>query len=323
MAIECCFCENERFDFIEKLGLPSKESVLFEDKNLIVAPDLVPVICGHLLIITKKHIGCFGESDKNILDSLQNAKEFIKTRIFPNSSVVFFEHGAVVKHSGGGCIDHAHQHAVPKFDPISEEYIDKFIKDSGFVPNSKIKLKDDTLKQFYIKKQPYIFYEIDNVGWAYAVDRLPTQFLKMMFAPFMSYNYNWKISYNTDASKEMFLRTLNFAKKNIELSKREKINKLVRDNIINIIEQDGRKPIYTKLSDDKYFQLLCNKLLEESNEYILSNEIEELADILEVVYSIAKFKHIAVEDIEKIRESKKNKNGSFDDKIFLEEIIHN
>ena len=68
--------------------------------------------------------------------------------------------------------------------------------------------------------------------------------------------------------------------------------------------------------------MLKLKLKEETLEVLEDNNIEEeIADLLEVIYSILKYKNIEIEKIEKIRELKKIKNGGFDKKIILEEIL--
>lgn len=98
-------------------------------------------------------------------------------------------------------------------------------------------------------------------------------------------------------------------------------NKLVRDNIKDIIEKNG-EITYTKvLDDEEYKKELNKKLLEEASEVINSKTkeelIEELADLSEVILAIAKSNDIIYEDIEKTREKKKEEKGGFDKKIFL------
>lgn len=98
-------------------------------------------------------------------------------------------------------------------------------------------------------------------------------------------------------------------------------NKLVRDNIKDIIENKG-EIAYTKvLDDEEYKNELNKKLLEEASEVINSKTkdelIEELADLSEVILAIAKSNDIIYEDIEKTREKKKEEKGGFDKKIFL------
>lgn len=97
-------------------------------------------------------------------------------------------------------------------------------------------------------------------------------------------------------------------------------NKLVRDKIPQIIEKDGKTCKTKILSNDEYKQNLNLKLHEEFKEYQESNDIEELADMVEVIHAILKVNNVSLEEFEKIRLNKRNKNGGFYDKIFLEEV---
>lgn len=100
-------------------------------------------------------------------------------------------------------------------------------------------------------------------------------------------------------------------------------NKLVRDKIPEIIKKDDKTVITEILSNSEYIKLLDEKLNEECAEYQRSKEIEELADILEVIYAIAKSKDVSVQELERIRKDKVDKHGGFDKKILLKEVIDN
>ena len=95
-------------------------------------------------------------------------------------------------------------------------------------------------------------------------------------------------------------------------------NKLVRDKIEEIMISNGAKPITRILSDEEYKKELDKKLLEEIKEYLESGEIEELADIEEVILAILNTKGKTKENLEEIRKNKVLKRGAFYKKIFLE-----
>ena len=95
-------------------------------------------------------------------------------------------------------------------------------------------------------------------------------------------------------------------------------NKLVRDKIEEIMISNGAKPITRILSDEEYKKELDKKLLEEVKEYLESGEIEELADIEEVILAILNTKGKTKENLEEIRKNKVLKRGAFYKKIFLE-----
>lgn len=99
------------------------------------------------------------------------------------------------------------------------------------------------------------------------------------------------------------------------------INKLVRDNIPEIIKSKGRIPIYDTIKEENiYVQLLKSKLQEEVMEYLESGEIVELCDIVEVIYALLKVHEISHSEFEDMRNKKATINGVFEKKIFLEKI---
>ena len=98
-------------------------------------------------------------------------------------------------------------------------------------------------------------------------------------------------------------------------------NKLVRDKIPEIIESSGKKAITTVLSnEEEYLTELDRKLNEECAEYQQDKNIEELADMLEVIYAITLARGYSVEELEQIRREKAEKRGRFNDRIFLKEV---
>lgn len=97
-------------------------------------------------------------------------------------------------------------------------------------------------------------------------------------------------------------------------------NKLVRDKIAKIIIENKETPKTRVLDDEEYLKELNTKILEEVHEYLESGEVEELADIEEVLRAILDVKKVSLEDFEKIRQQKVDKRGAFKDRIFLERV---
>ncbi len=97
-------------------------------------------------------------------------------------------------------------------------------------------------------------------------------------------------------------------------------NKLIRDRIPEIIENSGKDPIYRIAEGDELLYLLNAKLYEELNEYSESGDIEELADLYEVVLSILEFKGVSFDEFEIIRVKKREKRGTFTKGDVLEEV---
>lgn len=96
-----------------------------------------------------------------------------------------------------------------------------------------------------------------------------------------------------------------------------KYNKLIRDNIPKIIDDDGKNYSIKHLNDDQYIIYLNEKLQEELDEYYQNNNIEELADIIEVIYAILNYHGVSKEKFEELRLKKRKKRGGFENKICL------
>ena len=100
--------------------------------------------------------------------------------------------------------------------------------------------------------------------------------------------------------------------------------KLIRDNIPEIILSQGKTPTVSTLSELDYKQHLEKKLIEECNEAIASGtetRLEELADVLEVVRALCKLNGNTLEELEEVRAQKEIKNGAFNKRLFLENVI--
>lgn len=96
--------------------------------------------------------------------------------------------------------------------------------------------------------------------------------------------------------------------------------KLVRDYIPDQIVKNNLSVMYSFADERDYKLYLERKLVEEVTEYLESNSPEELADILEVVFSLAETKEINENQLMKIRKSKRKKNGAFKDGIILKQV---
>ena len=98
-------------------------------------------------------------------------------------------------------------------------------------------------------------------------------------------------------------------------------DKLVRDKIPEIIETKGEIPKIHYATDEEYYKLLKNKLQEEVNEFLESNNPQELTDILEVIYALSCHHKIPIKNLEAMRQIKKEDRGGFEKRIILEEVI--
>lgn len=98
-------------------------------------------------------------------------------------------------------------------------------------------------------------------------------------------------------------------------------NKLVRDKIPEYIEADGKACEIEVLLADEYIKMVDAKLDEELAEYHQEQNLEELADLLEVIYAATTARGYSVEELEKLRAKKADERGGFEKKIFLKKVI--
>lgn len=103
-------------------------------------------------------------------------------------------------------------------------------------------------------------------------------------------------------------------------------NKLVRDNIPDIIKGNKGEPIIRILNEEEYKEELEKKLYEEYKEVLNAqnseDKVEELADMLEVICSLARL--VADKSLSQVLDvmmKKREKRGGFEKRIYLEKVI--
>ncbi|MGE7114468.1 nucleoside triphosphate pyrophosphohydrolase [Lysinibacillus sp. NPDC047702] len=101
-------------------------------------------------------------------------------------------------------------------------------------------------------------------------------------------------------------------------------NKLVRDLIPDLIEASGKKCEIRILEQEEYLEEIKRKMQEEALEFKESDSrkeaLEELADILELVYAAIHKFGVSNEQLEQIRAQKKEQRGGFSKGIYLMEV---
>ncbi|MDZ7764838.1 MAG: nucleoside triphosphate pyrophosphohydrolase [Melioribacteraceae bacterium] len=100
----------------------------------------------------------------------------------------------------------------------------------------------------------------------------------------------------------------------------EEFDKLVRDEIPQIIEKNGAMPIIHSAEGEEYSERLDEKLAEEVTEYLESGEVEELADVLEALHAIREERGVSLESLRNKRRQKAEQRGRFDEGIVLERV---
>jgi len=96
-------------------------------------------------------------------------------------------------------------------------------------------------------------------------------------------------------------------------------NKLVRDKVPDNIRQSGGTPVTHVAVGAEYRNALRRKLQEEVDEYGKLRLLEELADVMEVLYALAQLDGFGPEQLEGERQRKLAYAGGFEKRIILEE----
>lgn len=100
----------------------------------------------------------------------------------------------------------------------------------------------------------------------------------------------------------------------------KKYNKLVRDLIPEVIKKSGKECEIEVAQVQKRSELLEAKLMEEVNEYLEDKNLEELADIMEVLFGLAHNLGYTEEDLLNKREEKLEERGGFKEGIVLKNV---
>lgn len=98
------------------------------------------------------------------------------------------------------------------------------------------------------------------------------------------------------------------------------MGKLVRDNIPQIISDDGGFPSTRILDDKEYLRELEDKISEEYEEFLEDHKLEEIADLLEALRAYLKAKGSSYKEVEALRKKKLEIRGGFEKKIYLEDV---
>lgn len=97
-------------------------------------------------------------------------------------------------------------------------------------------------------------------------------------------------------------------------------NKLVRDKIPEIIRAAGKECEVSVVSGKEKTELLEKKLVEEVNEFLEAKNLEELADVMEVLVGLAENLGYSENQLMKARAAKLEERGGFREGIVLKKV---
>ena len=99
-------------------------------------------------------------------------------------------------------------------------------------------------------------------------------------------------------------------------------DKLVRDRIPEIIEASGSKCEIETVSDEVALEYLYKKLHEEVEELLSDKNLDEIADIMEVLFAIGKKYGYSEDEVLGRRNEKRDSRGGFEDNLILKKTFY-
>lgn len=101
-------------------------------------------------------------------------------------------------------------------------------------------------------------------------------------------------------------------------------NKLIRNRIVEILENEGLNYNVRVLEEDEYLAEIKKKLYEEVKEFEQTTNqtdaLEELSDILELIHAALAVHKKSFEELEAVRLKKQRERGGFEKRLFLIDV---
>ena len=207
---DCPFCKESFFPYRKKLGVNIEESIIYQDENIFVTPDISPIGEGHFLIITWDHYCNFACAPQTVRDSVKKAIKFISEKVYEGDNFLLFEHGSTNLKKSGNSIDHAHIHTVKGAYSLSAE-----VEKQGLY-SEFINISLDDYANDYSQKAYVWILEGKNSSF-FTNPNIPSQYLRKVFKEkyptATSYSFDWRKEHTTNESLTGYFNNLKYAKK--------------------------------------------------------------------------------------------------------------
>jgi diadenosine tetraphosphate (Ap4A) HIT family hydrolase len=151
MKLKCIFCDNEKI----------KKDILIDYKDFFLKVGIGILAPGHVMLITKKHMGCFGNLSKQQMEEFEKVKTQIVELITDKfAAPIIYEHGIY-----GQTINHAHLHFLPRKNEFFDLSNIKNVLFNGLEPE-KIESISQVI-EIYSNEGSYFYLEIDGKKYVY------------------------------------------------------------------------------------------------------------------------------------------------------------
>lgn len=154
---DCLFCGVDKI----------KEDILLESNNFFVKVGVGILAPGHIMIIPKKHILCFGQLPNSLQKEFIMLKKDVFSKVKSNfSEPIVYEHGVYSQ-----SIKHAHLHFLPS---ENEYYNLKNIKENIFKSLKSTPISNMLqIKDVFDKEGSYFYLEQNGRKWVIHTQNQP------------------------------------------------------------------------------------------------------------------------------------------------------
>jgi len=143
-----------------------EEDILWESDNFFVKVGVGILAPGHVMLISKEHISCFGELPEQLNEELIKVKDDIFTKLkLKFTEPIIYEHGVYSQ-----SVNHAHIHFLPSKNEIFDL---KNINQKIFKQLKFTEIEDMfQIKQVYQEEGSYFYLEENGEKWIYFTKNL-------------------------------------------------------------------------------------------------------------------------------------------------------
>ncbi len=154
---DCVFCQTDNI----------KRDILLESENFFVKVGVGILAPGHVMIIPKMHLTCFGELPQQLMKEFLSLKDEVFNKVKSNFfEPIIFEHGIY-----GQSISHAHMHIIPI---KSGHYNLKNIKENFFKGLKSTKIENfSKLADIFREEGSYLYLKENGQNWVFHTKDAP------------------------------------------------------------------------------------------------------------------------------------------------------
>ncbi|MFB4319385.1 HIT family protein [Actinomadura sp. 21ATH] len=202
---DCVLCPPLRFRLNAMADLPGEPAVLAADDDFFLIPDLAPLVEGHVLLVTFRHLQCAGAFGKGLWAGAWQWRHRVARvyrAAYGTDELLMFEHGPGTPQGGGACVDHAHWHLMPVRPGVRS--VRAVLEEHGLpgVPATREALRDR-----FRAGRSYLLVDERGAPTVHPGDGVPSQFLRRAAAG-AGRTWRWQESFGLPDSRTRFLHTL-------------------------------------------------------------------------------------------------------------------